>query len=180
RDDQAFYANKNTVKDVKERFSYVFKKTQLGGGKPLLKLIPCENFTKENPLKVGNLSIIPVPMYHGKLKASGWIFKDEESKSSLAYLTDCSFITDESLSLVKNCTHIVIDALREKIHTTHFNFEQAMEFVSKTESKEIYFTHISHETTHERIIEIIDELKTKFNVKEKQILPAWDGLELSI
>ena len=84
------------------------------------------------------------------------------------------------MELVKNCTHIVIDALREKFHTTHFNFEQAMEFVSKTESKEIYFTHISHETTHERIIEIIDELKTKFNVKEKQIFPAWDGLELSI
>ena len=174
------YANKNTVKDVKERFSYVFKKTQLGGGKPLLKLISCEKFTKENPLRVGNLSIIPVPMYHGKLKSSGWIFKDEQTNFSLAYLTDCSYITEDSLELVKNCTHIVIDALREKFHTTHFNFEQAMEFVSKTESKEVYFTHISHETTHERIIEIIDELKIKFNVKDKQILPAWDGLELSI
>ena len=174
------FANKNTVKDVKERFSYVFKKTQLGGGKPLLKLISCEKFTKENPLEIGNLSIIPVPMYHGKLKTSGWMFKDKNSCQSFAYLTDCSFITDDSLELVKDCTHIVIDALREKFHTTHFNFEQAIEFVSKTNTKNVYLTHISHETTHERIFEIIDELKEKFNVKEKSIIPAYDGLELSI
>ena len=131
------FANKNTVKDVKSRFSYVFKKTQLGGGKPLLKLIPCEEFSEKNPLKIGNLEIIPIPMYHGKLKVSGWMFKDKNTKNSFAYLTDCSFIPESSLELVKNCTYIVLDALREKIHTTHFNFEQAMEFVSKTESKEI-------------------------------------------
>ena len=63
---------------------------------------------------------------------------------------------------------------------THFNFEQAMEFVSKTESKEIYFTHISHETTHEEIQEKIKDLKIKFGVEDKNINPAWDGLVLSI
>ena len=174
------FANKNTVKDVKSRFSYVFKKTQLGGGKPLLKLIPCEEFSEKNPLTIGNLEIIPIPMYHGKLKVSGWMFKDKNTKNSFAYLTDCSFIPESSLELVKNCTYIVLDALREKIHTTHFNFEQAMEFVSKTESKEIYFTHISHETTHEKIQEKIKDLKIKFGVEDKNINPAWDGLVLSI
>ena len=174
------FANKNTVKDVKSRFSYVFKKTQLGGGKPLLKLIPCEEFSEKNPLKIGNLEIIPIPMYHGKLKVSGWMFKDKNTKNSFAYLTDCSFIPESSLELVKNCTYIVLDALREKIHTTHFNFEQAMEFVSKTESKEIYFIHISHETTHEEIQEKIKDLKIKFGVEDKNINPAWDGLVLSI
>ena len=55
-----------------------------------------------------------------------------------------------------------------------------MEFVSKTESKEIYFTHISHETTHEEIQEKIKDLKIKFGVEDKNITPAWDGLVLSI
>lgn len=174
------YANKNTVKDVKSRFSYVFKKTQLGGGKPLLELITCNEFTQKNPLEVGNLQIIPVPMYHGKLITSGWMFKDKNTSETFAYLTDCSFIPDSSIEIVKNCSYIVVDALREKFHTTHFNFEQATEFAAKTNAKYVYFTHISHETSHERIIKIIEELKVKYNVKDKSIMPAWDGLILEI
>ncbi len=174
------YANKNTVKDVKSRFSYVFKKTQLGGGKPLLDLKSCNKFTQKNPLEVGNLQIIPVPMYHGKLITTGWMFKDKNTSETFAYLTDCSFIPDSSIEIVKDCSYIVVDALREKFHTTHFNFEQAIEFVAKTKAKNVYLTHISHETSHEKIIQIIDELKEKHRVQEKSIQPAYDGLVLEI
>src|SRR5574344_2784764 len=73
------YANSNTIEDVHSRFSYIFTPPKEGGGKPKLDMEDCEKLTAENPLKIGTVQILPVPIMHGTLKDSGWLFTNVES-----------------------------------------------------------------------------------------------------
>ena len=183
------YANKHTNADLKNRFDYVFKTTQIGGGKPSLNLIDCEPYTVKNPICVGNLRVVPVAMMHGNVHTTGWMFAEVlEPKTKLnytfAYLTDCSFISDESVELVKNCQTVVIDALREDEHPTHLNFEGSMNYIKRMNGKNFYFIHLTHDLCHCEIPASIENLRKKLKMtddekqKNKKIEPSYDGLVL--
>ena len=70
------YANGATLRDIQTRFSYVFAKTQQGGGKPLLDLFNADEYTKENPVVVQNILCFPLPMKHGALDVIGWNIRE--------------------------------------------------------------------------------------------------------
>lgn len=155
----ALYANSSTISDVKSRFSYIFKSnTQIGGGKPKLHLENCKYIEEKQPKEFGDMKIIPIPMKHGELDSTGWLFsvrKDDGKIHSIAYLTDCSFIPDRSVELLKKkggiIEHCVIDGLREKPHSTHFGFRQAMDIAERLGPVNTWFIHICHLMTHEEI-----------------------------
>lgn len=127
----SLYTNQQTYSDIKNRFDYIFKTVQIGGGKPKLNIEDCSGFVPGNPLRIGEIEVLPVPLKHGELDDAGWLLSQQSArdgkKHSIAYLTDCSYISPESLELVKNnageLDHLVIDALRLKPHSTHFSFE---------------------------------------------------------
>ena len=73
-------------------------------------------------------------MFHGSLEVTGWLINNK-----IAYLTDCNSIPDSSAELVNNVEHLVIDGLRVREHSTHFSFDQALEFANKISAKHIEF-----------------------------------------
>ena len=185
------YANSQTIRDVKNRFDYVFKETQIGGGKPKLELIDSSVLYEKQAKEFGEMIITPVPMKHGVLDTNGWLFsrKDGEGKiHSIAYLTDCSYIPKESIDLLKErggiIEHCVIDGLRVKPHSTHFSFRQAMEAAEEIMPKNTWFIHICHLMSHEEIKSYaLEQLKDFPNLKESvkaggYVGPAYDGLVL--
>jgi phosphoribosyl 1,2-cyclic phosphate phosphodiesterase len=181
------YATAETTDDIRSRFAYAFKPTQEGGGKPKITLIPCEGFTPEHPLAVGSLSVVYIPMLHGSVTAAGWLVSEEAGgeKHSIAYLTDCSEIPDESLERIHRAAgvldHAVIDGLRKTPHSTHFSFDQAFEAARKIGAKRTWITHICHLSSHEEITAYFERLTAETARKEPQettVLPAWDGMKL--
>lgn len=180
------YSNKNTIADIRERFSYIFLPKKGAGDKPMLNLIDAEDFTDDNPLCIGSLKIVPVPLLHGTLKTCGWKITDTGSKASnkegafFAYITDCSFIGEESLRLIRGAEHLVIDSLREKPHPTHLSFSQSLEYAQKVGAKNIWFTHICHEHSHCDIIRTIKRYRADMHIdrSDVHIAPAFDGLTL--
>ena len=44
---------------------------------------------------------------------------------------------------------LILNALRYKPHTTHFNFEEAIKTVERLKPKRVLFTHMNHEVDHE-------------------------------
>ncbi|QTQ17168.1 MBL fold metallo-hydrolase [Treponema parvum] len=183
------YTNAETVSEIKTRFNYIFKRTQIAGGKPKLCLIDSGGFDSAHPISVGNISVIPVPMMHGELASTGWLLSckgKDLKKHSIAYLTDCNFISGESLKLIeKNCgvlDHVVIDALRKKEHTTHLNFDSAMKYAGRLKAKHTWFTHICHDMSHTDIcnyildrVHLFPELQAAvFN--GATVKPSYDGL----
>ncbi len=169
------FSNENTLNDIKNRFDYVFTPTHEGGGKPHLELVSVNAYSVENPLVVGCLEIVPVPMKHGCLHASGWKITDSKTKKSFAYMTDCNFISEESISIIEGVNHCVIDSLREKEHSTHFSFSESLDCAYKIRAEHTWFTHISHDFSHVQITNWIQEHMKNGSL---QILPAYDGLVL--
>lgn len=190
------YADAVSVRDIHHRFDYIFHETQLGGGKPKLDIIDCDVFCDHNPIEIANLSCIPIPMMHGELTTTGWLVRERNlsndgnsSYYSIAYLTDCSYIPESSIDLLKESggtiEHLVIDGLREELHMTHFSFLQAMEMGAKIRAKHVWLTHITHDMSYVQIEEycrahIADTVALAEATKNgTTFAPAYDGLVLT-
>lgn len=184
------YGNETTINDLTNRFDYVFHHKYLGGGLPKLNLVKCTEISGENPIRVGSLEMIPVPMMHGRLESSGWIISENLNgeKKSICYLTDCNYISEESLEIIKNyggkIVHLIIDGLREQKHSTHCNFIQAMAYAEKICAEHTWITHINHDFFHSEIQNYIDSHLSEFpnlcEIKSKggSVSPAFDHAEL--
>lgn len=176
------YTNKTTVTDLQNRFGYFFTPCSQGGGKPKVELKEVSE-----TFDFYDVKITPIPMMHGSLETAGWLIseKDEDGNiNSIAYLTDCSSISSESLKLIKdncfNLKHLIIDALRIKEHSTHFNFDQAMEFCNQLNAEKVWFTHLTHQTSHWQVKKYIKKNLQKYTnlQKAKSVLPAYDQLKI--
>ena len=132
------YADQSTLDDIRRMFGYIFgKATAVGGGLPQILLSRIGG-----PFSLGGLEVIPVPIFHGQRPILG--FRVE----SFAYLTDCSRIPEESWPLLDGVRTLVIDALRDRPHTTHFTVDEALDVIARVRPRRAYMTHMSHELGH--------------------------------
>ena len=131
------YASESTWQDLRQTFHYVFAAPGHGGGVPRL-----DPKTITGPFSVGGVHVVPVPVWHGKMPVLGFRF------GTLAYLTDCNAIADESWSLLQDLDVLVIDALRFEPHSTHFNVDEAIAVSRRLSPQRAYLTHIAHELQH--------------------------------
>ena len=194
------YTNKTATGIVRQSFGYLFSEIADGGGHAKIKLIE-----STSQFSIGQTTITPVPMMHGHMETTGWLLTENSSGNtagdttddttegprSIAYLTDCNFISEESIELIhKNChpeqggrlVHLVIDGLRIKEHSTHFNFLQALEAASKIGGEHIWFTHLTHNSSHEETAAYLAEHRAEFPglATALSILPAYDGLVIEV
>ena len=176
------YTNNNTIKDIEKRFDYFFRHCREGGGHAKVELIDAKN-----SFETCGITVTPISMLHGHLETVGWLLT--ENGKSIAYLTDCSFISDKSIQILKEkcgiLEHLVIDGLRIEEHSTHFSFMQALEAAAKIGAKHVWLTHLTHSTSHRQVIMYIDDILANFPEKFKNlnniaesVQPAYDGLEL--
>jgi phosphoribosyl 1,2-cyclic phosphate phosphodiesterase len=132
------YGDARTVADIRQAFSYAFDPaTQKGGGLPQI-----ETFTIHGAFSVGRQEIVPVPIYHGGRPILGF------RVGGFAYLTDCSRIPDSSWELLEGLEVLVIDALRDRPHPTHFTLEEAIAASRLIGAQRTCFTHMCHDLRH--------------------------------
>lgn len=185
------FANKKATKSILSHFDYVFKKTQKGGGKPRFDLWPVEEFSEKNSITIGGLKIIPIEMMHGTLPATGYLFTKTDSAGlvhSILYLTDLSSISEKSIDIINrnkgSLEHLVIDALRVKPHSTHFCFDDALACAEKLAPRHTWFTHLTHDMSHDGVQKYIDEHLSFYPVLSGicenggSVAPGYDTLEL--
>jgi phosphoribosyl 1,2-cyclic phosphate phosphodiesterase len=134
----AAYGDAHTIADVRSTFRYVFDPdTPRGGGLPELEL-----FTIRGPFCIGRQEIVPVPIYHGQRPILGL------RVGPFAYLTDCSRIPDDSWQLLEGLDLLVLDALRERKHPTHFSLGEAIDAAGRIGARRTLFTHMCHDLGH--------------------------------
>lgn len=135
------FANHQTAADLRRMFSYIFDPPrQLGGGIPQVRL-----FEIGGPFTLGGVDVVPIPLLHGQLPILGYRI------GSFAYLTDCNKIPDDSWPLLMSdggVRVVIIDALRDRPHSTHFTVAEALDAVARLGAERAYFTHICHDLPH--------------------------------
>lgn len=156
------YAHQRVIENLKNRFAYVFETVDRYPGAPSVKIIEIRN----NVLfEIGNKLAIPVNVMHGDLQVFGYRIDD------FAYLTDVKTIEDIEVAKLKGLKVLVINALREEPHNTHFNLEEALNFITLVKPEKAYLTHISH------LLGFHEEV-------QKQLPPnvflAFDNLEITL
>jgi phosphoribosyl 1,2-cyclic phosphate phosphodiesterase len=133
------YARPDVWESIRRTFYYVFDGIpREGGGIPRIDAREIDG-----PFAVEGVRVVPVPLLHGRTPILGFRF------GSFAYLTDCSAIPDESWALVAGVDTLVIDALRDKKHSTHFTVDEAVEAIARIAPRRAYLTHMSHDLGHE-------------------------------
>ena len=174
------YTNHSAAEHLKHSFGYLFSEKAEGGGHAKISLIE-----PSAPFKIDSTTITPIPMMHGSLETTGWLLTENSGtteQKSIAYLTDCNYISDDSIKLIHkqagNLVHLVIDGLRIKEHSTHFNFLQALEVAEKIGAEHVWFTHLTHNSSHEETAAYMEEHRIEFPglATVKTLSPAYDGL----
>ncbi|MCX7656693.1 MAG: MBL fold metallo-hydrolase [Treponemataceae bacterium] len=172
------YGNKSTIDELRNRFSYLFKPHQEGGGTPHIETYICST----EPFTLGTCIITPLPVFHGVLPILGWLISNHNRR--LVYLTDVSYIPPQTLEQCIGTDCLVIGALRERSHPTHFNFDQALEIITAIKPRRAYLTHLCHEHSHEEITSFLNKKRREYLLKTNSfpetLEPAYDGLTLCL
>jgi phosphoribosyl 1,2-cyclic phosphate phosphodiesterase len=154
------YANKLTEEALRREFYYIFSEKKYPGIPDIvLHTISDETF------KVGDIPVTPILVHHLKMPVLGFRF------GKFTYITDANRIEDEEKEKIKGSEILVINALRQKEHISHFNLQQAIDLVTELKIPTAYLTHISHQMgLHE---EINNELPQNIQL-------AYDGLQINV
>jgi phosphoribosyl 1,2-cyclic phosphate phosphodiesterase len=132
------FADPRTADDIRRAFFYIFDPPRTpGGGIPQITM-----FHIGGPFMLGELEVVPVPLLHGARHILGF------RVGGFAYLTDCNRIPDASWPLLEGVRTLVLDALRERPHPSHFSVSEALDVVSRLRPERACFTHICHDLPH--------------------------------
>jgi len=158
--DMPVFARPNVMDQIRREYSYVFS-PQRYPGVPQIKSIEIT----EAPFHVNGLTVTPIPVLHYKLPVLGFRF------GNFSYITDANHIPEESMRLLEGTEVLVLNALQNEPHISHFTLHQAMEVAEKIGARQTFFTHMSH------------RLGLHANIDQQ--LPvgmalAYDGLELTL
>jgi phosphoribosyl 1,2-cyclic phosphate phosphodiesterase len=96
------------------------------------------------PFDVLGLRFVPLRLIHGQLPVLGYRIND------VAFCTDVSFIPEETWPLLEGLKVLIIDALWDEPHPTHFSIAQACEVIARVKPERAYLTHCSHRLDYEK------------------------------
>ena len=156
------YAHQRVIENLKGRFDYIFETKNRYPGAPSVKTIDVVN---NQPFSIGDKKAIPVNVMHGDLQVFGYRIDD------FAYLTDVKTIEKSEIHKLKGLKVLVVNALREEPHNTHFNLQEALDFIALVQPEKTYLTHISH------ILGFHEEVQKKL---PENVFLAYDNLEITI
>lgn len=155
------YAIERVMNSLEKRYDYIFAKEDRYPGAASV----IENIISDQPFYLKERLVIPIKVNHGWLDILGYRIKN------LVYLTDVKTIDTPELEKLKNVDVLVVNALRIESHPTHFNLDEALEFINIIKPKKTYLIHISHRLGfHEEVSKILPE----------NVFLAYDGLSVTI
>jgi len=160
--DISIYAHGRVLKNLARRFDYIFESENKYPGAPSVKAIEVK---VNGSFKVKQVEIEPINASHGNLQVFGYKI------GNFVYLTDVKSMDISEVNKIKGIAVLVINALRFESHNTHFNIEEALDFISLVQPQEAYLTHISH------LMGFHDEVQ---KMLPKNVYLAYDNLEIEI
>ncbi len=186
--DLKIYANRETVRYIKKRWAYACH----SGSNSIWRrcassILKTLGFTRRAAVVRGfpgvphlvptylppyrcadiqGFKVTPLVVEHGRethWKIYGYRVDD------FAYITDCTFITEESFRCLEGVKELVIGGLRAKPHGAHFSFAEAHAVGVRLGLDRFYFTHINHDTSAAEIDTLYPQSRS-----------CYDGMRLEV
>jgi phosphoribosyl 1,2-cyclic phosphate phosphodiesterase len=129
------YAHERVLQNLTQRFDYIFTNENKYPGAPGVDPYEVQN---DVPFSIGAMTIIPINVGHGSLQVFGYRIQD------FVYLTDVKTVDDVEVEKLKDVKVLVVNALREEPHHSHFSLQDALDFIHLVQPERAYITHISH------------------------------------
>jgi len=155
------YLDKRTLVSLKKRFEYIFTSENRYPGAPKVAV----NLIDDAVFNLGEVEVTPIEVLHGELPVTCYRF------NNFAYLTDIKTISEKEKHKLKGIKILVVSALRVEEHPTHFNLQEALDFVKEINPERTYFSHISHR------LGFHDEVQKQL---PKNVFLAFDGLQIEM
>jgi phosphoribosyl 1,2-cyclic phosphate phosphodiesterase len=160
--DIPIYAHKRVIGELKRRFNYIFAVKDRYPGAPAVQI---NEIINNQPFALHTKLVTPINAMHNRLQVFGFRVDD------FAYLTDIKTVATAELKKLENLEVLVVNALREEAHHSHFNLKEALAFIASVNPKKAYLTHISH------LLGFHDEVQQKL---PKNVFLAYDNLQLEL
>lgn len=158
--DMPVYGTQATLNQLRNDFAYIFD-AQYYPGLPRLDLRTID----EHPFILNGTEITPLPVMHLRLPVMGFRTAD------FSYITDANFISDETFKKLEGTKVLVLNALQQEPHVSHFTLQQAIEVALRVKADKTYFTHLSHKMGRHAVIQ---------NQLPEGIELAFDGLSIAL
>ena len=135
--DMPLYVEPNVEQDIRRIYEYIFRVTQVGGGKPQVTFHTVE---PERAIELFGTTVLPMRVWHGRLPVLAYKFGP-----SFAYVTDVSAIPDETWPHLFDLDLLILDATRREPHETHLHLDASLDIIRQLKPKRALLTHLSHD-----------------------------------
>ncbi|RXT57584.1 phosphoribosyl 1,2-cyclic phosphodiesterase [Bosea sp. Tri-44] len=160
------HADAVTGATLRERFAYLFETPPGSLYPPILDLAPlAAGATLAIDGPGGMIETLPFRLEHGpNYNALGFRF------GGLGYAPDVSAIPPESVAAMSGLDVLILDALREAPHPSHFNLEQSLEAIAQLKPRRAILTNLHVDLDYSSLSKRLPD----------NIEPAFDGMTISI
>ena len=157
------YADASTGSVLAERFRYCFEAPAGSDYPPILE----RRLLQEGSALVvdglgGSVEALPLRVIHGSGHALGFRF------GNMAYVPDVNHVPEASLSYLKGLDILIVDALRDTPHPSHFSVPETLELIKRLRPKRSVLTNLHTDLD-------FAELQSRL---PSNVEPAFDGMRL--
>jgi phosphoribosyl 1,2-cyclic phosphate phosphodiesterase len=160
--DIPIYGHQRVLDNLKIRFDYIFETENKYPGAPGVQTFEVKN---NEDFTIGETKIIPVNVNHGNLQIFGYRIQD------FVYLTDVKSMDDSEIGKIKGAKVLVVNALRDAPHHSHFSLQDALDFIHLVQPERAYLIHISH------LLGFHEEVQERL---PSNVFLAYDNLKITI
>ncbi len=154
------YGTPAVMEAIKTEFPYIFSGSRYFGA-PQLTIHNID----DKPFRINDIEFIPIQVLHEQLPVTGFRIGD------FTYITDASYISHEEREKIRGSRVIVLNALRNSKHVSHFSVGEAVELLVDLAPEAGFLTHLSH------FVGLHDEVNSRL---PDFIKLAYDGLTIEI
>jgi phosphoribosyl 1,2-cyclic phosphate phosphodiesterase len=158
------YLDEATSRAMHSRFGYCFMTPPGSGYPPILNE---RRLASGRPVIVtgegGPITALPVTQDHGDIPSLGFRF------GNLAYSADIKALAPESLAAMAGLDVWIVDALRKAPHPSHFNLDEALEWITRVKPKRAILTNLHSDMDYASLRATLPP----------GVEPAYDGMTLS-
>lgn len=154
------YASETVIEAIHLAFPYIKSGTRYFGAPQINFHTVCNQ-----PFFVKGIEIHPIKVLHDKMEVFGYRIED------ITYITDASFIAEEEKKKIIGSKILVINALRNSHHISHYCLQEALDIISQVKPEQAYLTHMSH------FIGLHEEVEQKL---PPNVHLAYDGLVVTL